>query len=401
MNKLKIWELIAIFSPFVLSFAFGLDIYVPVVPQMTQVFATSQSLVQLTLSLFLLFTGIGQLVVGPLSDQYGRRPIFFASSSAYIGGALICALAPNIYILIIGRVATSLGACGMLVTSFAVVRDLYSGDTSAKIFSFLHGAIGISPTFAPLIGGYLALFFGWRSVFLFLVFLGVLALFITNKFIQETHEIKSRVIVNKNLLNIYRDIFSNYDFLVYAILAGCAEGVFFGFFSTSPFLIIHELGVSSDNFGYYFAIFGSVIGCGGFLSGHIISYWGNKTTMHLGIALMSIGGITMLIWHYIAGLSLVGYLLPMVIACTGAVFLLGSAAAFALEPFSKTAGTAAAALGAVEFGLSALIGSLIMLFPTTSTLSYSWAIIILALISCGLLSFRWLHKQQKSEAKSA
>lgn len=402
MKNFTKFKLVLIFTPFVFSFAFGLDIYIPIVPQMAEIFNTSQALVQLTLSLFLLVTGIGQLFIGPLSDQLGRRRVFYGASILFALGSILCACSPTIYILILGRIMSSLGACGMLVTSFAVIRDLYSGEESAKLYSFLHGAIGISPTFAPLIGGYLSVYFGWPSVFVFLAFVGLVAFTITRVFIQETLEPKARIKLNSKIFERYIQIFSHRDFLIYATLAGFAESVFFGFFSTSPFLIIHELGVSTEEFGYYFAIFGCVIAFGGFLSGYIITYLGNRLTMALGICLMGLGGMGMLSWYYVAGLSLGGFLWPMIIACSGAVFLLGGAAALALEPFGAMAGTAAAAFGALEFGLSAFIGFILMLFPASTTIPYAVAIIILALLSGGLWgSMRRPQEENKSQTQSA
>src|SRR5690348_968632 len=112
MKKFNTLQLIFIFTPFVFSFAFGLDIYIPVVPQMAEIFNTSPALVQLTLSLFLLVTGVGQLVIGPLADQLGRRPIFYCASLSFSLGSLLCACAPTIYFLIAGRIISSFGACG-------------------------------------------------------------------------------------------------------------------------------------------------------------------------------------------------------------------------------------------------------------------------------------------------
>lgn len=401
MKKYSRLKLVLIFTPFVFSFAFGLDIYIPIVPQMAEIFNTSQALVQLTLSLFLLVTGIGQLIIGPLSDQVGRRPIFYGASILFALGSVLCACSPTIYFLILGRISSSLGACGMLVTSFAVVRDLYSGEESAKIYSLLHGAIGISPTFAPIIGGYLSVYWGWPSVFIFLALIGLLSFIITRFFIKESLEQEARIKLNRKIFKRYRDIFHNHNFLIYATLAGFAESIFFGFFSSSPFLIIDELGVSTDEFGYYFAIFGCVIAFGGVLSAYIINLLGNKLTLALGIFLMGLGGLSMLSWYYWAGLSLVGFLWPMVIACTGAVFLLGGAAALALEPFGDMAGTAAAAFGALEFGISAFIGFILMLFPASTTVPYACAIILLAFLSGAFLGSMRFREENKSQAQSA
>lgn len=381
MKNYKTSQLVLILTPFVFSFAFGLDIYIPIVPQMSEIFQTTPSLVQLTLSLFLLITGIGQLFIGPLSDQFGRKKVFYISSFFYAFGSLICALSGHISWLILGRVISAFGACGMLVNSFALIRDLYEGNKNAKIYSFLNGAIGISPTFAPMIGGHLYLYFGWQSVFIFLMLIGLFAIFVSKFWIKETLLENSRVKIDQHVIRRYLNILSNKQFLIYALIAGCAESIFFCFFSVSPFIIIDLHGVQTHEFGYYFALFGLVIAFGGLIGGKLSERIGVKKTISVGILLMFLGGIVMLSSHYIHGLSLAGFLIPMSISCTGAMFLVGATASLALEPFASIAGTASAAFGAFEFGVASLIGTLLMLFPLTSSVPYAIFIIVLSFLS--------------------
>ena len=381
MRNYPVLKLVFILTPFVFSFAFGLDIYIPIIPQMTEVFNTTPAMIQLTMSLFLLTTGVGQLFIGPLADRYGRRMIFFWASSCFILGALICAMSNHIGVLIAARVFTSLGACGMFVGAFAVVRDLFSSNQSARMYSFLNGAIGISPTFAPILGGYLALYFGWQSVFYFLAGIGLLALFFSKQYIEETLEQEARVEIDRKIFRRYWTIFSHPQFRIFSTLTGVAEGVFFCFFSISPFIIINELGVPMHQFGYYFAVFGAVIAFAGLGSGKLIERMGISATLVLGICLMFVGGCAMLTCWYVAGLSLSGFLIPMVLACTGAMFLLGGSASRALEPFEAIAGTAAAAFGATQFAISAAIGFTLMLFPTDTTVPYGMFIIVSSLAS--------------------
>ncbi|MBN9377502.1 MAG: Bcr/CflA family drug resistance efflux transporter [Chlamydiales bacterium 38-26] len=388
MRNYKIFLLVLILSPFVFSFAFGLDIYIPIVPQMTQIFDTSPAMIQLTLSLFLLMTGAGQLFIGPLSDRWGRKAIFYGAAICYTVGSLICAFSTEIIELIIARLICSLGACGMLVNSFAIVRDLYSDEQSARVYSYLNGAIGISPTLAPIIGGYLAVALGWQSIFYFLACIGGLAYLITKYCIDETLPKNKRIKNHSHIFSRYKKIFCERQFIVHALMAGLAEGVFFCFFSISPFIIIELLNVPTHEFGYYFAVFGCVIGLGGFASGKIIERKSVSYTIRLGITLMFAGGLIMLIWYYLNGLSLSGFLIPMVIACTGAMFLVGSSASSALDSFAAMAGTASAAFGAVEFGVSAAIGSLLMAFPIHSTIPYGISIIFMAILSLSLYSIR-------------
>lgn len=381
-------QIILLLTPFVFSFAFGLDIYIPIIPQMTEIFQTTPAMVQLTLSLFLFTTGIGQLFIGPLADRFGRKPIFFASSLCFLLGSFACSTCTHIGWLIAARVLSSIGACGMLVASFAVVRDLYENEEGAKMFSFLQGAVGISPTFAPILGGYLALYFGWKSIFYCLALIGLLSLTITKMFLSETQEKENQVPLNRNIMSNYLEIFTNRQFLVFGIIAGLGEGIFFGFFSSSPFIIIDLHGVPPHQFGYYFAVFGAVISLGGFISGKMCEKVGILKSVMLGIFCMFLGGLSMLACHFLAPESLAGFLIPMAIACSGAMFSLGACASAALEPFGKIAGTAAAAFGALEFGLASLSGSILMLFPVTSTLPYAISILIIGGLSVLTYSFK-------------
>lgn len=388
MKNYSILKLIFILTPFVFSFALGLDIYIPIVPQMTQLFDTSPAMVQLTLSLFMLVTGIGQVFVGPLADRFGRKFVFYLASACFALGSLGCAMSTHISWLIAARVVSAFGACGMLVTAFAIVRDLFSKEESAKIYSFLNGAIGISPTFAPIIGGYLAVYFGWQSIFFFLTLIGILSFLVCNRFIHETIEPHQRVKIDKTIFKRYYSILRNPQFIVNTFISGFAEAVFFCFFSISPFIIVEVLGVPTHQFGYYFAAFGAVIALGGLASGKVIEMKGIAFTMGAGIALMFAGGSAMLVWSFLAPLSLQSFLIPMVVACTGAMFLVGGAASEALEPFEETAGTAAAAFGAIQFSTSATVGTLLMLFPTTSTVPYGVCIVLLAIVCTVFFSIR-------------
>lgn len=376
-------QIIPILTPFVLAFALGLDIYIPIIPQMTQIFDTTPGMVQLTMSLFLFMVGFGQLFIGPLSDYWGRKKTFYLATSCFSLGSLGCALSSTIEELIFFRLVASLGACGMLVNSFAIVRDLYSSEESAKMFSYLNGAIGISPTFAPILGGFLAVSFNWTAVFYFLVGLGAFALLVAIFFVEETKKQSVQA-----PFKAYLKIISHRPFLLYAVLAGLAEAIFFCFFSVSPFIIIDLHGIPTDQFGYYFACFGSVIGLAGFAGGKLIGNKGIFFTMRTGILLILTGGVLMLMGHYVAPMSLSMFLIPMVIACSGAMFLLGGAASCALEPFGMMAGTAAAAFGAMEFAIPSLVGSVLMLFPAQSTFPYAISILILGTLSLFLFYMR-------------
>ena len=379
-----------ILAPFVFSFAFGMDIYVPVIPEIRQIFHTSQFLVQLTLSLFILSIGIGNIFLGPISDHFGRLKVIFYSTLLFIIGALGCGAAPNISLLITARVVCAIGACGMLIVAFAIVRDLFSGEDSAQLYSWLNAAIGISPTFAPILGGYIAVIWHWRAVFWFLAFLGLLVLLLSICFIRETLPIEKRQSFNRQAFARYKIIFSNRMFLRYMLFAAAGVSVCFSFFSVSPFIIIKILHVKQQLFGYYFAIFGLAISLGGIAAGKVVAKYGVDVAIGCGLFMICFGGLLMLFGNLIYGLHLMLFMITVFISSVGAIFCLGSGAAGAMEPFPEYAGTAAASLQAGQFVISAIIGTILMHFPIHSSISFAICILLVGAFSSMLLFIKKL-----------
>jgi DHA1 family florfenicol/chloramphenicol resistance protein-like MFS transporter len=374
-----------ILAPFVFSFAFGLDIYIPVVPEMQQVFHISQFMVQMTLSLFLMGTAIGQILFGPLSDRFGRYSVALFSSILFTLGALGCALSNDIGFLLVNRVICAFGACGMFVVAFAIIRDLYSGDDSAYMYSILNGAISVSPVFAPVIGSYLGVWFGWRSVFWFLVGLGLFITLSTRLFYKETLPVDKRISLNKTVFTRYLILFTSKTFVRSILLCGLGISICFSFFSISPFIIMDLLHVNKEYFGYYFAVFGLAIGVGGFLGASLIARIGTLKTIYVGLGCAFLGGLAMLVINLIFGLYLMPFLLTMAVACVGAVFICGASAAQAMEPFPDMAGTASAGLGMMQFLIAAIVGSVLMRFPITSSMSFAICILIISVVMFFLL----------------
>lgn len=373
--------LLLILAPFVFSFAFALDIYVPIIPEMVTVFHTNARMVQLTLSLFMIVNGCGQLLIGPISDQIGRLKAILFSSVFFTLGSFLSAKASSIGMLILARMVCALGASGLLVTALAMIRDLFSGSESARMFSLINVAIGVSPTFAPIVGGYLSVNFGWSSVFWFLFSLGFLNLAVAFVFVKETHLKEKRIRVGINLFKRYFKLLTHREYISYVCLAGLGVSICFSFFSISSFIIIKLLQVPVEHFGFYFALFGLVIGFGGLFSAIVITKLGLYNTLIFGIILLFLGSALMFSLDIIWGLSLSGFMLSTVIACIGAVLLMSASAAAAMEPFPEIAGTAAAGLGCFQFVIAALVGSTMMLFPIHSSFPFASTIMIVAMLA--------------------
>ncbi|MDF2912673.1 MAG: Bcr/CflA family drug resistance efflux transporter [Pantoea agglomerans] len=164
----------------------GIDLYLPTLPQIAEGLDTPVNLVQTTIPLFLLVMGLGQLVTGPLVDNYGRKPIALLGLALYITGSAIAATATSFPLFVLARLVQGCGVCCSAVVAFSGVRDRLSGDDAARAYGFLNGALNIVPALAPLLGGLLASAFDWRAPFWFLCAYGVLITLLVIIWLPET-----------------------------------------------------------------------------------------------------------------------------------------------------------------------------------------------------------------------
>ncbi|WP_298775389.1 multidrug effflux MFS transporter [uncultured Shewanella sp.] len=378
------FAVILILAPLIFSFALALDIYVPSIPAIKAYFNASQLTVQLTVSLFLLMAGLGQLLMGPLSDQFGRLRIIFSSITIFTIGSIICTLSTNINMLIMGRIVQAIGACGMMVSAFAIVRDLFSGDDCAKVYSFLNSTIALSPILAPIIGGYIEHWFNWRITFAALASISLMILLSVSITLNETLPMTKRTTMSTGLLKTYAHIFSNQTFFIFTMCASCGFAGFLTFFSSSSYIIISLLHITPDHFGFYFASLGIVFFIGSFISGFAAKKIGTFNTVFLGAILMTLSGLLMIGWYLYFGLSLFGFMGPMMLMGLGGAMLLGAGAGGAIEPFGEMAGTASALFGCCEFVFAFLISTFVLQWKVTSTLPLGLTLIILGCLATAL-----------------
>ena len=381
LSKNRVLPTVLLLAPFILGFAMALDLYVPSIPEMHAYFSTSPLAVQLTVSLFLLTTGIGQLVVGPFADHYGRRTIVLAGTIIYLLSSVFSALSPTIEILILSRVLQGIGACSMMVACFAIVRDLFEGNECARIYSFLNSTIALSPLVAPSIGGYLALYYSWRASFVFLAVIAFLIMALAFFKLKESLPKEERVTLSKDFLFNYKHVFKSKQFKMYTLCAGSGFAGFLTFFSVSPYIIIELLHVPKQHFGVYFASIGLVCFIGSLLSGQLAKKIGTYKTAVLGAILMAAAGVVMSLWYWLFGLCIAGFMWPMMVMGVGGAFLMGAGAGGAIEPFPEMAGVASALFGCCQFVFAFLISTLVLEWQVASTIPLALTLIILGLLS--------------------
>ena len=356
MNTIKLpIALIALF-PLMLALPFGMDIYVPAVPKITAYFHTSDALMQLTLNLFMVTSGLIQLIIGPISDSWGRLKTTLAASFTFALGCIICAYAPSIYVLIFGRVIQAIGASGVLMLGHATARDLYDGNTLAMAYCYLNGVISISPLFAPFIGSYIDVYFGWEATFMALLLIPLLTLMLYWPLLGETLDASKRVPWNNQLWLQYKQILTTPSFLSYALGAAIGMSYAFIFCTTSSVILIKILHVPEIAYGFYFCFMGVSFFLGSLLSGLLVSRLGIYHSVITGFIITLIGGVWMLIWHMLTGLTVNNFVWPMLVIGTGGIFSMGAATAGAMMPFKQYTGFASALSGSIRFIFAGIIG---------------------------------------------
>jgi multidrug resistance protein len=216
----------------------ALNIFVPSMPGLQSEFGVSYGRVQLTLTLYIIGMALCQLVYGPLSDRFGRRPVLLAGMALFVVASILAALATSITVLIAARLLQAIGGASGLVLSRAIVRDLYDRDRSASVLGYITMAFVVAPMLAPTVGGLLDQIAGWRSIFVLLALLGAAALAATWRKLPETNRNLAPSIRIAGLAAGYLTLLRSPSFLAYAFTLGFSSAVFFAFIAGAPYVMV-------------------------------------------------------------------------------------------------------------------------------------------------------------------
>ncbi len=338
------------------------DLYLPSLPGMARAFGGDVDQVQLTLSLFLAGFAVGQLVYGPLSDRFGRRPVLLAGVALFVIATAVCALAPSLPMLIASRFVQALGACAGPVIGRAVVRDVYGREGAARVLAYMSAAIALAPAIGPIIGGFLEIWFGWRANFVALLVFGIAGLAGAYAILPETNrDPDPRAAMPVAILSTFGMLLRNRAFLGYMLCYTAGYGTLFAFISGSSFVFIEAVGLAPEQFGFCFAFM--VVGyiAGAVLSGRLIRKQGLDRLIAAGGIIAAAAGAALagIGWSGMALEGLEGAMLllvPAAIVAFGIGLVMANAMVGAISPFPRAAGSAAALVGFVQMSGAALLG---------------------------------------------
>jgi MFS transporter, DHA1 family, multidrug resistance protein len=337
-----------------------IDMYLPALPAIADDLMTTSSAVQLTLTGTLLGLGLGQLVIGPLSDAVGRRPPLIAGIAVHVVSSVLCLLAPNVAVLGVFRLLQGVGAAATMVVAMAVVRDLFSGRAAATVLSRLMLVIGVAPILAPTLGAAVLLNGSWRWVFAVLAALGValvlVAVFLLKETLPPEHR---RTGTFWPVLRTYRSLVLDREFVVLALVSALGMSALLSYVSGSSFVLQEHYGLDQQEFGLVFGAAAIALIGASQLNVVLLNRLSPARIVLHALAVATLAGALLVVLSATGTGGLLGFVVPLFLLLGAVGFVLPNAPALALSRHGEAAGTAAALLGATQFGLGAAIAPLV------------------------------------------
>jgi MFS transporter, DHA1 family, multidrug resistance protein len=316
-------------------------IYVPSIPAIADTLGTSIARVQFTFVGYLLAFALSMLVLGPLSDRYGRRQTIIAGLMLSALSSLACALSPTIEFLIAARVVQGIGACAGLVVGRAITRELWAREAAAQVIAGRAIAATLMQAFAPVLGGFLQGWFGWRANFIFLTVLACSATALVIRCVPEPRSADRPPFHVGAMLAGYRTLMGARRFLSYALTAAGSHASFHIFTAGAPAVLILGLGVCPEDYGFYAALPPMGFLAGSFLSNRLAQRLGIDGLIAIGSLVLIPAGSTMVTLALLGVTSPYAIIAPMILICCGSGLITPNATAGSLGVNAGIIGTAA------------------------------------------------------------
>ena len=360
--------MLSAFGPFVTDF------YLPALPELNSDFNTTPSMVQLSLTVCMVGLALGQLVVGPLSDRYGRKRPLLASLLFFLIATAGCIFAPTIGWFIASRLIQ--GVAGSLVLSKSIATDLYEGDELARFFSILVPIQGIAPVAAPVVGGLIMKVTDWHGIFILLFVLGLLLVAAGFQFRESLPSAQRLTGPRQPIFKSFAPLFRNQTFVLYLLIQTFAMGVMFSYIASSPFIFQNAYGISPLGYSLIFGLNAIGIMCGGLLAPHCGR---PEVAVKRGIRGFCTMGI-ILAGFLIAELSIVWVETALFLTLVLMGIILPTSTSLAMDCERERAGKASALLGALQF----LLGGLLSPIAGLGNIFIPTALLILGCALCML-----------------
>jgi DHA1 family bicyclomycin/chloramphenicol resistance-like MFS transporter len=377
---------------------FATDIYLPSFPAMAAIFGTAQSDIQLSLAVFVVANGIGQLFVGGLLDSFGRYRLSLISLVIFALSSFVIAITDNVTVLLSMRVIQGLAVALIVVAKRAFFIDVYSGSQLKHYTSLFSIMWATAPVIAPFVGGFLQHYFGWESNFYFLALITIAILVLELVYSGET--LKTRHPFHAgNLLNVYASKLKTPDFAISLVILGSAFGVVTVYNMASPFIIQHVFHQSAVTIGNCSLVSGLALMAGGLTSKRFINH-SLSTKMMIAGPLLSILAILMIVVMYYFP-NLIALMTLIVLSHMVGGFTFNTFYTYALGRFSSHAGVVSGIVGGVTYILASVLGyAVVSALQIHDAITLGFAYLILAVI-IGVSFILFVVVQRRSISKES
>jgi DHA1 family bicyclomycin/chloramphenicol resistance-like MFS transporter len=337
--------------------ALGTDLFVPALPRLADALSIDVGTAQFTLTTYFAGLGAGMLLWGPLSDRYGRKPVLLFGLATMLAASLLAAFVDSAGAVALARLAQGLAMASGAVIGRAVVRDLHAHEQAARLFARMTIVFSLVPLTAPIAGALISVRAGWRAIFWCFAFAGAALIMAVLAGLRETAPRERRSVHPANILQTFRSILADPRFVAPFLLVLCAHLGILAWVSSSAFVLVRGFGIEPAGYGLAFGavMLGQI--CGAWASSRLVVRLGIPRLLRLGTAIMLAAGAAgaVLAWSGVA--HWVAVVLPFLGFLFGSALTVPNAMAAAISPFPASAGAAVSLVGAVGFGIGALIST--------------------------------------------
>jgi DHA1 family bicyclomycin/chloramphenicol resistance-like MFS transporter len=330
----------------------SMALYTPAMPTLVQVLQTTPAAVKLSLTVYLFGFAFAQLVCGPLSDAFGRRPVALGFFCIYVVGSVIAVFSPTISWLLVGRALQGIGVAAGVAISRAIVRDQFTGQSSARIMNLIGLILAIGPAVSPTIGGVLLSAFGWHSIFVVMVVYGIVAVLVMGFWCVETNAAPDPTQAYPGqVARNYAMLLKDRGFMGASLVLGFAIGAFFTLAAMLPFVLMEKLGLTPTGFGLVMLAQTGFYALGAFVTGRLLRRYDVRPLVSIGLMLIAVAALGFGIGLRLLPTSLYTVMAPVVFWSFGSALVIPGATTAALAGFPKVAGAASALAGFLQIGV--------------------------------------------------
>ena len=359
-----------------------LNIMSPSIPGLAEALSTTKDMAQLTLSSYLFGMAVSQLLLGPLADRFGRRPVLLVALGTYVAASCVATIAPNVEVLIIARTVQSFGATAGLTLGRTIIRDLYDRNAAASMIGYVTMAMVIAPMVAPLIGAKIDVAYGWQAIMAFCVILGILSLLLASARLTETRPASLVAATSREVAARTFSLLVHGQYMAYWGASAFCSALFFAFIGTAPYLMIDVMGYSKTAYGYWFMTISLGYMAGNFISGRLSQKLGIDRLIGWGNIAGIVGTMGILVPAMLGILNPYVLFLPAMMISFGNGMVLPNAIAGGLSVDAKAVGAGSGLMGFGQVGVGAVVSFVAAKFGQTSALPLA-----VLMLGCAVMAY--------------